>query len=263
MEVYIEYVIIDNFVIDCLLAVLTLKALRLSVNKLRIIIASVFGTVAALLLPLLRINVIPLFILRVLVGAAMAFIMYNHRNVKRYFICLLMFFAVTFVFGGTVFGVMFLTGGDITAAALINYQSGVPLGLIILTICAAGFFLRQLIRFINKSKDISGFIRRAEIEVNGKSVKFDAFLDSGNQLYDKITGLPVIIVESTLLYGLIENTADNLLGNKAAQSMMKKGHYIEYSGLNGMKTKLFVFKPDKLAIYYNGQIGRASCRERV
>ncbi len=256
MEVYIEYVIIDNFVIDCLISVLTLKSLRLKASVWRVIVAAAFGTTAAIFLPLLHINIVPLVLLRLLVGAAMAFIIYNHKSVKRYIVTLLLLLMITFILGGAALGIMFLTGSDITAAAALSYQTGVPVGIIIAAVGAAAFFIKQLTRYLHKTKDISGFIRQAELFVNGESVKFEAFMDSGNQLYDRVTGLPVIIIESTLLFGFLKNTFSDILagtGVRAGKSALKDVHYIEYSGLNGVKTKLLVFRPDKLVIYFNGQ----------
>ena len=256
MEIYIEYVLLDNLVIDALISVLTLKALRLSVKKWRITVAAAFGTAAAFLLPLIHIHAVFLFTVRMVVGAAMAFLIYNHKSFKRYLICFVVFMLLTFALGGACLGVLFLTGADITNAATLNYQSGVPIGLVALTVAVTVFFIRQLCLFLNKSKDISGYLRQAELFINGDSVKFDAFIDTGNQLYDAQSGLPVIIVESTILMRLLKNTLPNILNVNAKEkpkSSLKNGHYIEYSTLNGRNTKLLVFKPDKLLIYFKGQ----------
>ena len=238
MEVYIEYVLLDNLVIDAVISVLTLKALRLSVTKWRIAVAAAFGTAAAFLLPLLHIHAAFLFFIRMAVGASMAFLIYNHKSFKRYFICFLVFMLITFIMGGACLGVLFLIGADITNAATLNYQSSVPIGLIALTAAVTIFFIRRLCLYLNRSKDISGYIRQAELFVDGGSVKFDAFIDTGNQLYDMQSGLPVIIVESVILIGLLKNTLTR---------------YIHYSTLNGKNTKLLIFKPDKLVIYFKGQ----------
>jgi sigma-E processing peptidase SpoIIGA len=149
-----------------------------------------------------------------------------------------------------------LTGADITNAATLNYHSSVPAGLIVLAAAVTALLIKRLCLFLNKSKDISGFIRQAELYINGESVKFDAFIDSGNQLYDKSTGLPVIIVESTILLRLLKNSLIDIIGRNSAEnykSTLQNSHYIEYSALNGGKTRLLVFKPDKLVIYSKGQ----------
>ena len=256
MNVYIEYLFLDNFVIDGVISVLTLKALRLSVKKWRIALAAAFGTAAAFLLPLIHIHAVLTFIIRMSVGAGMAFLIYDHKSFKRYFICFLVFMAVTFILGGACLGILFLTGADITNAATLNYQSSVPIGLIVLTVTVAAFSVRKLCLFLNKSRDISGFIRQAELHINGESAKFDAFIDSGNQLYDTGSGLPVIIVENTILMRLLKNTLTDMIGPDSKdkpKSILQNSHYIEYSTLSGKKTRLLVFRPDKLVIYSGGQ----------
>jgi len=194
-----------------------------------------------------------LFIIRLAVGAGMAFLIYNHKSFKRYFVCFLIFMLITFALGGACLGVLFLLGADITNAATLNYQSGVPIGLIVLTAAVTVFFIRRLCLYLNRSRDIAGFIRQAELYINGESVKFDAFIDSGNQLYDAESGLPVIIVESTILNRLLKNTLCDILNRATPKNTLKNGHYIEYSTLNGKNTRLLVFKPDKLVIYSDGQ----------
>jgi len=256
MEVYIEYVLLDNLVIDAIISVLTLKALRLSVKIWRVAVAAAFGTVAAFLLPLIHIHAAFLFIIRMAAGAAMAFLIYNHKSLKRYLICFIVFMLITFALGGACLGVLFLTVASVTNAATLNYQSGVPIGLIALTVAVTAFLIRRLCLFLNKSKDMAGYIRQAELFIDGESVKFDAFIDTGNQLYDAQSGLPVIIVESVILMRLLKNTLTNILDNNAKEkpkSALKNGRYIEYSTLNGRNTKLLVFKPDKLVIYSGGQ----------
>ena len=171
MEVYIEYVLLDNLVIDAIISVLTLKALRLSVKIWRVAVAAAFGTVAAFLLPLIHIHAAFLLFIRMAVGAAMAFLIYNHKSFKRYLICFIVFMLITFVLGGACLGVLFLMGANVTSAATLNYQSSVPIGLIALTVAVMVFLIRRLCLFLNKSKDISGCIRRAELFIGGGSVK--------------------------------------------------------------------------------------------
>ena len=54
LEVIIEYVLLDNFVIDCILLYCTNKLLRLPTNKWGIVLASTCGAVFALFSPLLN-----------------------------------------------------------------------------------------------------------------------------------------------------------------------------------------------------------------
>lgn len=66
---------------------------------------------------------------------------------------------------------------------------------------------------------------------NDKSIKFKAFLDTGNELIEPVTMLPVIILE--------EDYFNNLTLNNDI-------YYINYSTVSGWEGRLKGFKPDKL-----------------
>ena len=56
VEVYIEYAIVENFILDGLLLYLSFKTVRLPISKPRLLLAALFGSVFAVLFPLLPLS---------------------------------------------------------------------------------------------------------------------------------------------------------------------------------------------------------------
>ncbi len=52
MEAYIEYVIWDNFTMDLLIMLIALNALRMKIDKLRVLLSAALGTTGAVLMPI-------------------------------------------------------------------------------------------------------------------------------------------------------------------------------------------------------------------
>ena len=61
MNVYVEYVAIDNFVMDFLLLILTFKKRGEKIKKGRIAVSALFGTVVTLFFPFLTFHELAVF----------------------------------------------------------------------------------------------------------------------------------------------------------------------------------------------------------
>ena len=64
MEVYIEYVIIDNFIIDMLILLFTSLVLGSKVGKLRLVLSTLIGVVGAIFMPFIYLPNIILFFIK-------------------------------------------------------------------------------------------------------------------------------------------------------------------------------------------------------
>ena len=75
MEIYIEYVLIDNLVINALILLCTKKTLKLKTSWLRLGLSSLLGTVVAVMLPLINISSIFLILIKIGLGVLMVLIL--------------------------------------------------------------------------------------------------------------------------------------------------------------------------------------------
>ncbi len=183
MTVYIEYVIIDNLVIDYMLLKATFALTGITVGRGRLFLCSLIGTAVALLYPMLEIFSILITMLKISCGLLMVLIGGRYSSFRDYFINALLFFVLTFLSGGAIIGIYSLFG--------IDYSSQMSVATIFLPTYILIRSFISVIRYIFRRKNISGFTYKVQLAVNEKNVTVNGFLDTGNALYDK--GEPVIL----------------------------------------------------------------------
>lgn len=85
MEVYIEYVITDNFIIDYFLLSLALKYSKAHVNKKRIALSAVIGTIAAVLMPIFNASAAIKFFIKIALAFVMIIVAAKPKSGRGYF----------------------------------------------------------------------------------------------------------------------------------------------------------------------------------
>ncbi|MDR3216738.1 MAG: sigma-E processing peptidase SpoIIGA [Clostridiaceae bacterium] len=188
MEVYIEFVIFDNLMINLLLIYAVKTVLKLKIRTRRMFFAALVGAGFAVSLPY-----IPAFHELYKLGTAvlMPLLFGGFKKFKGYLLNAAVFVLLSFALGGAVFALgLWLP--------YFNGNSGV-LG----ASAAGGIFLlyatRQLVLGI-RARQVAG---EAEVKIHtdGGVIIASAFIDNGNVLTDAVTGKPVIIITGGLLNG--------------------------------------------------------------
>ncbi len=228
MEVYIEYVVLDNLIMDYLLLKQTAVLLKEKFSKLNVFFGALAGTFGAVILPLFSIKKEYLFLLKVCLGAFMCFIAVKHLNFKGYLKYFNVFLLMTFVCGGAVIGVFYLLGISLTDyGGTKSYL--LPVGVSVL----CGYLLVKITKFAVK-KTIDSIITdryryKCLIKCGQVALKVDGYFDSGNLLYDTKTGLPVALCKKSVIEKLKKRGAVFLRTSEMDFSTV----------LNGGKLKLY------------------------
>ncbi|MDE6189460.1 MAG: sigma-E processing peptidase SpoIIGA [Clostridia bacterium] len=189
MQVYIEYVIINNLLINALVLTLSLKFLRHKISRASVFISSAIGTVYAIFLPLY--DLLGFFVFKIILALIMVAICTGRCTLKRYIAATVVFFALTFAMGGITLGLASMLSLDLenTNSSLIPFFVGLS-GLIV--ICAQKLIYKHIILAKRKSR----YEELVIISANGKEVACKAYYDSGNKLYYKNS--PTIIIDRSV-----------------------------------------------------------------
>ena len=237
MQVYIEYVIIDNLIIDYILLSLSLKASNVKANVFRLILSSIVGTIIAVIIPLINIKESHLFLIKIVLGFLLVYVAGKYYTKTKYFLTFAFFMLFTFLFGGMIIAIFYFADIDYTVYFSVHYNSFMPIGITILLVYIMSEILKKLIYKVMKIRIITPYIRTCILVLGSKRLKTTGFYDSGNRLFDKRTGLP-IIVGSKKLFEKIDT-----LG-----VFTKVYDYVEIKTVNG-NSKINIYKVDKLLIY--------------
>ena len=246
MEVYIEYVIIDNFIVDMLILLFTCIVLGSKVNKFRLILSTLIGVVGAIFMPLIFLSGIVMLVIKLLLGVLMVAVLKKYPSFSAFFAHLIMFFTFTFVFGGLCYGLCLLLGGSALGVLINAYQF--PMGLIILVIATYLYLLWKLLLYVrHKNKNISLYYD-VILKVGNEKHYIRGYVDSGNSMYDD--GKPIIVISFSAFCKMFRQFPyQNLLLCKTDKIPLKNAHFIDYSTAGG-DDKMLVFEIDEI-IYKN------------
>ncbi len=245
MTVYIENVIADNFVITYLISALSYRICGIKVKKVRCAITAAVGTVVALLYPFVK-NIRLMLLIKIGLYIILCSILYFGKH-KKYLP--IVFMALTLFFGGTILAIYYCFGGlsEIFSEGAYDFSIG--------AIIASAWCLFEIVKKacdkLVKKRDVAIGFCELLIEINGKSKKVNAFMDTGNRVYDKKSGLPVIVIKQTSLLDLLDaNELFALLARNYENSKYYAGN-TTIKGIGSQSIKAILIRPDKIILTLN------------
>lgn len=252
MEVYIEYVVLDNFFITLAVLIITQKCLHIDIIVYRLILACVFGTVCAVLIPLINVHIALLILLKAMSGALICLIILKKQSIKKFLSLYCTFLGVTFFLGGMSIALLYMLGENINLLITVNYFNDLPVGVIVSGIVLAVFFSVRFFVAAGRTKELKPFVRKIKIYYEGKTVSLNGLIDSGNSLFDPDTNLPIVVVNNSTMYQLVDDQAILDL-SRGKNVPLKCGKVIEFGTASDI-SKMLIIKPDKILIYSGGKV---------
>ena len=220
MIIYIDLLIVINFLFDFLLLLTVNIALKRYSKIYRLVLASLFGEITLLSL-FLPINSILLSILKIIMGLIMVIIAFGYKNIKYTIYNALYLYMTSIILGGFAY---YLN---------IEYKN---LNYLIL-ILIAPLILYIFIKSMKALKEIKNYYYKVSIVFyDGFKINVTGFLDTGNKLVDPITNKPVILINKKKIKGCIH---------------IRSPMYVPYNSLNHHGL-LKCFKPK--SIYVNDKL---------
>ena len=213
MVIYIDLLIILNFIFDYLLLLTTAIILKRKINKLRIAISSIVGELSIILL-IFNINYIILIISKIILAILLNIIAFNYKDIKYTFNNLIYFYMLSIILAGFIY---FLKINN------INYFFSLLIAPLVLYI-----YYHQNKRIITNYKN---YYKLKIVFKNNKEINCTGYLDTGNKLIDPISNKPIILLDKRLCKGVIQIRTPiyvpyNVLNNHGLLSCIKP-KYIE------------------------------------
>ncbi len=179
--IYIDELIILNFIIDFLILKTTSKILKLNTTTQRIIISSVFGEISLLYL-FVNLNNVELTLFKLLIGIIMNLLAFGYHDIKEFIKNLIYFYMFSFFLGGTLY--------YFKIESLIKYQYYILLIPIIMNILK--YFAYNLKNIISLRHKVTIYLK------NGKVLYLNGYMDTGNTLKDPYSNKNVIIINKDI-----------------------------------------------------------------
>lgn len=238
MNCYIEFVLIDNIVINYILLCAALKICRQNFLKRRLLLSALLGAAFAVVMPFVILPTALLFLIKVSCGLLIIYTAKSYKMAREYLFAAALFFLLTFALGGLILGVFFMLKVNYSVDFSLIYISKIPMGLVLLAAFLLYVLVIKVTKKLYRKKNLTAFIYKCRLYLGGAKIEVDGFLDSGNSLYYK-SSQPV-----------------HILGTRAASCLFKDGFfdgktkasYLDFQTISG-KGRMLCFEADKLEIY--------------
>ena len=242
MTVYVEFVIVDNMVVDSMILLLTKEILKINTKKINIFLSALLGTIIAIVSPMF--SSLMSFIIKIPLSLSMVMIAFCPKRLKNFLIEYITFFASTFVLIGTCLGISEIFGLRVLTLSGYEVVYNFPVGFAVL-VCALTFVcLKNIIKYANIQHKNGKLLFEVTLKNRGKTVIATAFLDTGNKLVQG--GKNVSIINYKVFSKLFENV--DVLDVVLQRSVnIENSKYIKVSSL-GKSKRILIFEIEELII---------------
>lgn len=249
--VYADVLFCVNFFIDFALLAVTARILKRRVTGLRLTLCAALGAAYSVAVFFPQLTLLAALGIKLLFSAALTLAAFGARTAAGYFKALGVFYAVSFGFGGAVFGAYSLiepNGVVISNDAV--YVDVDPLFLFMLiggSYCAVWIFSRLLPKRSERHV-------RVLLRAGGRTAALNALYDSGNGLTEPISGAPVLIAEYAAVARLIPKQARPAFRGLPCREAAEWGHGYRLIAARGVfgEATLPAFRPDEAKVVSGG-----------
>lgn len=176
MVIYVDLVFIFNFLIDFSLLLLVSMVLKRKIKIIRIFLGSLVGSITSFFIFFTVSNFV-LFIVKLVVSILMVLTCFSYYNRKYFMTNLIYLYFLSIILGGILY--------------FLDIQFGFLNVWMILLSPLFLFIYVKKVRRVNKS---ASYYYNVDVYYKGNKYCFNAFLDTGNKLYDQYKKRPIILV---------------------------------------------------------------------
>jgi len=184
-------------------------------------------------------------------------------NLKRFLTSLAVFYIVSFSLGGFFIGVLYFIKSSPSYVYIDNFSrlvAGYFLPGLVITVLVYIFFTRFAGQLLQKRLTQNLFKVPLKVLFGKSEVQMEALIDTGNQLQDPLTQIPVVVVEYDAIKGLFPAEVQTafehgpepdlmlILDSLAETPWSTRFRVIPFTSLGKEKGLLIGFRPDCIEI---------------
>lgn len=195
MTIYIDLIILINFIIDFILLLSTAKLLKRNFKIKNILLSSLIGSTSTILLFIIT-NQFQITLYKLLTSIIMILITFKYNNFNYFKDNLIYLYILSITLGGTIY----LLSNTITLNhnGLLFTPNGLKINIYILLIISPIILYKYITKQQHLTTEYQNYYN-VEIHYNNKIIKETGFLDTGNNLKDPYFHKPIILINQTLI----------------------------------------------------------------
>lgn len=226
MIVFLDVLIFINMLVNFFLMYITAKTLRVKTKLRYMFLSSFLGAVYVITVIYPRFTMFSNLFFKILMAFILILITFRSKKIIFNLKAFCIFIMYSMLLAGICMFIQYNTGTynlyDFSYKWLLS------------SIMIVYILIDRLVIYIRDRKTLTTLIFNIDIILNNGSKKVKAFLDTGNELKEPATNLPVIIVEKSVFYNTNIENYDKF--------------YIPYRVVNGKRGKLTGFRPKAVKI---------------
>lgn len=245
--IYIDRLFVLNLVIDYLLLLGTARVCGHRLRRWRYLIAAAAGALYAVFSVMPHSDFLTEAPIKLAAGVFMAIIAFGSE--ERFFRSSVVFFSVSAFFGGAVWAVSGGNGSDIKNTLYL------PVSMPVLALSFGLCYAALSLAFCRLGKTGGRKVHKVNITLSDRSIELRALEDSGNTLFDPISGSSVLIASADTLLPLFPDCAEALMLIDPADQLTalttrygERFRLIPYTAVGTRNGMLTAFRPDLLVI---------------
>ena len=259
ITIYVDIIFLENLIMNTIILYATAIILKIKPRTIRVILSSIIGSIYAIIIYITEIQIYMSVILKTILAVIMIYVAFNPQNIKKMWKQVAIFYLTSFVFGGvTLYLIYYIKPQE------VFIKNGVYVGEYILKVIMIGaivsfFTIKISLKIIKTKITPKDMYCKIKVKLNEEIIETRAMIDTGNLAKEPITNTPVVIVESTLLEGILPikilNNLENILGGDFSQisdemqeKYISKFRCIPFSSLGKQNGMLLGIRADEILV---------------
>jgi len=269
LTVYLDIIWALNFMFDSLLLYLTAIILKREIRLWRIFAGGLIGSIIILLVftPFNEFSGHP--VTKLLFSVAMVLAVFGFKRLRYFLKGLMTFYFATFLVGGSLIGIHYFINFDFQLSSSVMLASvkgfGDPISwlFVLLGFPLAWHFSKRNVEGIEMTKIQYDSLIMVRVVINETEFRFRGLIDSGNQLYDPISKMPVMFISikdrldefPPEIIKMAGNPEDIIMGSDSIGGNWEHKMRVIPCKVVGQEHQLIIgFKPDRILLEKENEI---------
>ncbi|RKD28049.1 sigma-E processing peptidase SpoIIGA [Caminicella sporogenes] len=265
MEVYGEYLFLENLLMNFIILHITGYFSKYQGSNIKIVLGAIVGALYSFVIFFPNLHFLLTFSMKLVVSMLIIVISFTPETFKKFFKYMCLFYLISFIFGGTTFAIFYFTNFNSIVSNGIFYTDSISIRILMYS-AAIGYILILIsMNYIKSKISKEKILKKIVIEFDRKKKCINALIDTGNSLSDPISKFPVVIVEYSAIEELLPeeirnfirddnlNELEKLIDILSRSRWVSRFRIIPYTSLGKQNGILIGFKPDYVEMEDEGK----------